>query len=109
MVHHHGRGTAPGTDTCLVCHQYEMIPPGKAVDVTSDDEADWLCPPHRAKCTEGFCVLCGHRPGWMTIFDVDVSVCRQCHVSRNGEAAAERAEVAWKEFEGTEEEGLLHH
>ena len=84
----------PGLDGCLVCQDFGVSPPGKAVNSKSDDEADWLCSSHRAKHTEGYCVLCGHRPGWMSLHNLEIYLCRPCNFSKEGLIAVRKAEAA---------------
>ena len=64
---------------CLACEHYGVDLRELAVDVngTSKDEADALCMPHRARLTEGACVLCGCREPWVMLHDSsDIGACR---------------------------------
>jgi len=51
------------TSVCAACAYYGVRPASLAVDPAcrSMDEADALCGVHRARMTEGACVLCGRR------------------------------------------------
>src|SRR5262245_40371025 len=53
---------------CVVCMYYGLSPIWLSVDPAcrSTDEADRLCVTHRARCTEGMCVLCGRRAPWVS-------------------------------------------
>jgi hypothetical protein len=48
------------TSLCAACTYYGMDPVSLSVDPAcrSNDEADRLCVLHRARMTEGYCVLC---------------------------------------------------
>ena len=86
---------------CLACEHYDIQPRELAVDVTgtSRDEADALCRPHRARLTEGGCVLCGRREPWVMIHETsDIGACRPCFAGRFGEERAQQVEDAWEDF-----------
>lgn len=87
---------------CLACAHYGCEPRQLAIDVlgTSSDEADALCALHRARMTEGACVLCGRRRPWVGLHETsDVAACRPCFASTFGEGEAKRLENAWAELE----------
>lgn len=56
------------TSVCVACVYYKVTPPSLSVDPAcqSNDEADALCMAHRARTTEGLCVLCGRREPWVS-------------------------------------------
>jgi hypothetical protein len=63
----------------------------------SRDEADSLCVTHRARLTEGYCVLCGRREAWLVLHDEsDIGACRPCYAGRFGEPAAQAVEATWE-------------
>lgn len=69
------------TSLCVACGYYRIQEPSVAVDVgyQSKDEADRLCAPHRAKMTEGMCVLCGRREPWVSPWpQSDIGACELC-------------------------------
>lgn len=51
------------TSVCVACEVYGVRPASLAVDPAcrSEQEADALCVVHRARMTEGACVLCARR------------------------------------------------
>ena len=51
------------TSVCVACAYYGIAPASLSVDPAcqSKDEADRLCVLHRARHTEGYCVLCARR------------------------------------------------
>jgi hypothetical protein len=84
---------------CAACVWFEIRPCQPAVDPSgeSHDEADGLCRVHRARMTEGYCVLCARRLPWMVIREgSDIGCCRACFVEWKGEAAARELEVFWE-------------
>jgi hypothetical protein len=69
------------TAICVACAYFGVMPPSLAIDPTcrSNDEADTLCVAHRARATEGYCVLCGHRASWMSPWPKsDIGCCELC-------------------------------
>ncbi len=91
---------------CLACDHYSVELRELAVDVngTSEDEADALCIPHRARLTEGGCVLCGCRVPWVMLHESsDIGACRPCYVARFGEKAARQVELAWQTMDWAKE------
>jgi len=54
------------TSLCVACTYYGVEPLSLSVDPAcrSKDEADRLCALHRARKTEGYCVLCGPFRHW---------------------------------------------
>ena len=70
------------TSICVACEYYGATEIALAVDpgCCSVDEADALCPSHRAKMTEGCCVLCGRRAPWVSPWPGSrIGACRICH------------------------------
>lgn len=97
MQHPHRQATA-----CFACTHFGLRPVMPAVDHTgrSDDEADSLCSTHRARTTEGYCVLCGRREAWLVLHDEsDIGACRPCYAARFGEAAAQAVEATWERLD----------
>jgi hypothetical protein len=87
---------------CLACTYFGLRPAMAAADPTglSKDEADTLCWVHRARLTEGFCVLCGRREAWVVLHDQsDIGACRPCYAARFGETAAAALEATWLSLE----------
>jgi hypothetical protein len=69
------------TSICVACSYYGLVPASLAVDPAcqSKDEADALCVLHRARATEGFCVLCGRREPWASPWaKSDIGACELC-------------------------------
>lgn len=86
------------TSLCVACVYYGCNPPSLAVDPAcqSKDEADALCALHRARMTEGLCVLCGRREPWVSPFPKsDIGCCELCYMVLNGVEAAETLEASW--------------
>src|SRR5689334_5573112 len=80
------------TSICLACTYYGVAPMSLAVDPAcrSSDEADALCSAHRAKCTEGLCVLCGRREPWVSPWpNSDIGACELCFRIVFGKAHAD--------------------
>ena len=98
------RERVPRLWLCVACQEFSISPAGDPVDLTgeSEDPADALCTIHRARTTEGCCVVCARRLPWVAIDDTPIGCCRPCFVERIGRAAAERVEAALDEE--TEEE-----
>jgi hypothetical protein len=70
------------TSLCVACSYYGLSPIWLSVDPAcrSKDEADRLCMPHRARCTEGMCVLCGRREPWVSPWpQSDIGACQLCY------------------------------
>lgn len=80
------------TSICLACAYYGLDPADLAVDPAcrSEDEADALCALHRARMTEGYCVLCARRAPWASPWPRSrIGCCRVCFdeiYGRTGEA-----------------------
>ena len=77
---------------CVACEYYGSVPASLAVDPAcqSDDEADALCMVHRARMTEGMCVLCGRREPWVSPWpNSDIGSCELCFRVVFGTARAE--------------------
>lgn len=86
------------TSLCAACVYYGLSPIDLAVDPAcrSRDEADRLCVTHRARCTEGMCVLCGRRLPWVNPWPKsDIGACHLCYLVVFG---AEQAEWAADEL-----------
>ena len=70
------------TSICAACACYGVVPISLSVDPAcqSKDEVDRLCMSHRARATEGFCVLCGRREPWVSPWPhSDVGACELCY------------------------------
>src|SRR5579862_19260 len=88
--------------SCFACTHFGVEPVMPAVDQTgaSKDEADILCSSHRAKMTEGYCVLCGRREAWVVLHETsDIGSCRPCYATRFGEEAAQDIEAIWESLD----------
>jgi hypothetical protein len=82
------------TSICIVCEYFGVLPVSLAVDPAcrSENEADALCAPHRAKMTEGSCVLCGRRAPWVSPWPKsEIGACEPCYRVLFGNASAEWA------------------
>lgn len=84
------------TPSCAACKAYSIVPALLAVDPAcqSKDEVDRLCVLHRARATEGLCVLCGRREPWASPWPKsDIGSCELCFRvlfgSQRGDAAQE--------------------
>lgn len=80
------------TSLCVACVYYGCLPASPAVDprLQANDEADALCGFHRAKMTEGLCVLCGRREPWVSPWpDTDIGACELCFRVVFGQAHAD--------------------
>lgn len=69
------------TSICVACEYYEVLPVSLSVDPAcgSTDEVDALCTSHRAKATEGLCVLCGRREPWASPWPKSaIGACELC-------------------------------
>jgi hypothetical protein len=69
------------TSICVACAYYGLASPSLAVDPAcqSSEEADALCMAHRARMTEGYCVLCGHRAPWVSPWpSSNIGACELC-------------------------------
>lgn len=83
---------------CAACEAYGIVPASLAVDPAcqSKDEVDRLCILHRARATEGFCVLCGRREPWASPWPKsDIGACELCYRVTFGNA---RGDLAAKEL-----------
>jgi hypothetical protein len=92
-------GSIERTSICVACEYYGVLPASLAVDLAcqSKDEADALCSVHRARCTEGTCVLCGRREPWVSPWpQSDIGACELCFrvVFGSAQADAVAAELA---------------
>lgn len=70
------------TSICVACEIYGIVPASLAVDPAcqSKDEVDRLCMLHRARATEGYCVLCGRREPWASPWPKsDIGACELCY------------------------------
>jgi hypothetical protein len=80
------------TSLCVACVYYGVAPLSLSVDPAcrSSDEADALCITHRARMTEGLCVLCGRREPWVSPWpDSEIGSCEPCFREIFGPAHAE--------------------
>ena len=80
------------TSICVACEYYGVLPVSLSVDPAcqSKDEADALCVVHRARCTEGMCVLCGRREPWVSPWpNSDIGACQLCFRVVFGKARAD--------------------
>lgn len=85
------------TSICVACEYYGMGPVELAVDPAcrSCDEADALCVAHRARMTEGYCVLCGRREAWRSPWpESRIGACERCYRSMFGSAELVASETA---------------
>ena len=67
---------------CAACAHYGVGPIALSVDPAcrSNDEVDRLCMLHRARATEGYCVLCGRREPWVSPWPhSDIGACEPCY------------------------------
>jgi hypothetical protein len=81
------------TSFCAACMHYELDVVELAVDLAcqSKDEADRLCARHRARSTEGTCVLCGRREPWASQWpNSDIGACELCYRILYGNAEGVR-------------------
>ena len=79
------------TSLCVACEYYGSIPLELAVDPAcrSTEEADALCRTHRARMTEGYCVLCGRcEPRISPWPSSAIGACETCYRVRFGEPPA---------------------
>ena len=79
------------TSVCVACEYYGTLPLELSVDPAcrSQDEADALCRRHRARMTEGSCVLCGRRAPWVSPWpESAIGCCEGCFRDLFGEAHA---------------------
>ena len=70
------------TSLCVACTYYGTGLLSLSVDPAcrSKDEADRLCGLHRARMTEGYCVLCGRREPWVSPWpQSDIGSCERCY------------------------------
>lgn len=84
------------TSLCAACAYYGIAPAALSVDPAcrSTDEADALCALHRARATEGYCVLCARRKPWMSPWpQSEIGACEPCFKVRFGHAQAEAVAV----------------
>lgn len=84
---------------CVACNAFLMHGPGARMNRApgSSDEADLLCMVHRARTTEGLCVLCGRRAPWASLWPrSDIGCCELCfRVTFGNEAGDQAAEQLW--------------
>jgi len=70
------------TSLCVACTTDGVDPLSLSVDPACrwKDEADRMCVLHRARCTEGCCVLCGRREPWVSPWPhSDIGSCELCY------------------------------
>ena len=97
-----GRAPRPGGRACEMCTFFGIRPPARAVDPEgrSGREVDGFCVAHRARATEGSCVLCGRRLPWAVMTEwIGPGCCRPCYVERYGERLARDLEEIWASTE----------
>lgn len=93
-----GREPRSGGRACAMCTFFGIRPPAVAVDPEgrSGREVDGFCMVHRARATEGICILCGRRLPWAIMGDpLSPGCCRPCYVERFGEEEARDLEEVW--------------
>jgi hypothetical protein len=81
------------TSLCVACTYYgvELLSLSPDPACRSKDEADRLCVKHRARCTEGMCVLCGRREPWASPWEgSDIGACELCYRVLYGNAEGDR-------------------
>ncbi len=84
---------------CTMCVFWTYAEPRPAVDEGgfSPHEVDGLCTPHRAKATEGVCILCGLGLPWLFMKPGStLGVCRAGFGEGQGEEAARGLTVYWE-------------
>jgi hypothetical protein len=82
------------TSVCVACEYYGTLPLELSVDPAcrSQDEADALCRRHRARMTEGYCVLCARRAPWASPWPRSaIGACERCYRAVFGESPADAA------------------
>jgi hypothetical protein len=80
------------TSICVACEYYGAAELSLSVDPggRSSDEADALCGRHRARMTEGYCVLCGRRAPWVSPWPGScIGSCEPCFRAAFGDGHAE--------------------
>lgn len=73
------------TSLCVVCDFYEIAPVSLSVDPAcrSSRDVDALCSVHRARATEGYCVLCARRKPWVSPWpESRIGSCEPCFRER---------------------------
>lgn len=96
-------GTRRRWPRCVVCYLFNLRPIRYSVDRSQNPtcEADTLCVIHRARATEGYCVMCARRAVWAIIFkDTETGCCRACFAKQYGTRWArqlERGRKGWPE------------
>lgn len=81
---------------CVACEFFHLDPASKRVDQAgkSRDEADALCIVHRARMTEGLCVLCGRRLPWVSPWtNSSIGCCETCFRVMYGNDDADQIQV----------------
>jgi hypothetical protein len=84
------------TSLCVACVEYGIVPADLAVDPSSrsPNEADALCRTHRARMTEGYCVLCARKEPWVSPWTGSaIGCCKPCFVERFGGLLGEEVEA----------------
>jgi hypothetical protein len=93
------------TSICVACVYYGVFPASLSVDPAcgSKKEADALCGVHRARMTEGLCVLCGRREPWVSPWPRSaIGCCERCFQGVFGDAHADRVALEISRTEGEE-------
>jgi hypothetical protein len=81
---------------CVACEFFHLDPESRRVDQVGDstDEADALCIVHRARMTEGLCVVCGHRLPWVSPWaNSSIGCCELCFRVTYGSEAADQVQA----------------
>ena len=81
---------------CVACEFFHLDSESRRVDQagTSRDEADALCVVHRARMTEGLCVLCGRRLPWVSPWSKSsIGCCELCFRVTYGSEAADQVHI----------------
>jgi hypothetical protein len=86
------------TSICAACATFGISSPELSVDPAcrSPHERDRLCAAHRARMTEGYCVLCARREPWISPFpESRIGCCRPCFAALTSEEEARRLDRLW--------------
>lgn len=81
---------------CVACEYFHLDPESRRVDQVgnSSDEADALCVVHRARMTEGMCVLCGRRLPWVSPWiNSSIGCCETCFRALYGNDAGDEIQA----------------
>jgi hypothetical protein len=81
---------------CIACEFFHLDLESRRVDQVgnSTDEADALCVVHRARMTEGLCVLCGRRLPWVSPWaNSSIGCCEICFRVTYGSEAGDQVQA----------------